>query len=114
MFGNIISFVDMDTEKNSFNNEFDYDRYLDGPVENTRKNQRIERIQAALIAIPCVMFVLLMFLDFRRWEVSILCVLPVSIAVILEFAKDREAQRRYDAYGEWELEMEERLQEYDE
>ena len=103
----IMSLVDMDTVKSGTDHsDFDFDRYV-VPVENLKRNRMIERIQAILFAIPCIMFVLLLFLDFRRWEVSIICILPVAIAVAIDFLKDRKAEKEYNEYQEWLLEMQE-------
>ena len=102
-----MSLVDLDAIKTEANvTDFDFDRYV-VPVENLKRNRIIERIQAILFAIPCIMFILLLFLDFRRWEVSIICILPIAIAVAIDFLKDKEAEKQYNEYQEWLLEMQE-------
>ena len=113
MFSFVMNIVDLGSIKKKNNTEdFDYDKYPE-PVENAKRNIIIERIQTALFAIPCIMFVLLMFLDFRKWEVSIICIAPMIIAICIDFLKDKEAQCRYDDYSSWELELEELQEEYD-
>ena len=51
MFNFVMTIVDLDSIKKKNNTEdFDYDKYPDGPIENTRKNKMIEKFQIILFA----------------------------------------------------------------
>jgi hypothetical protein len=101
-----MSLVDLDSVKVDNNTDFDFDKYSI-PVENLERNKKIERIQTILFSIPCIMFALLIFIDFNMWEVTAIIVIPLIVVAILELLKDKEAQEAYEEYGAWELEREE-------
>ena len=114
MFSFVMSIVDMDTIKKRNNTEdFDYDKYPEGPIENTRKNKMIEKFQIILFAIPCVLLLSLLFIDFHKWEVGIIFVVCGLGFFVLDQFKDKEAERKYEEYASWELELEELQEEYD-
>ena len=114
MFSFVMTIVDLDSIKKRNNTEdFDYDKYPEGPVENSRRNKMIEKFQIILFAIPCVLLFSLLFIDFHKWEVGIIFVVCGLAFFILEQFKDKEAERKYDEYSSWELELEELQDEYD-
>lgn len=108
MINKIMNFVidaaDLGTRDTIMNDEFDNFKY-DTPVENARINKVIEAIQFALIMIPFTMFGAMIFFDFTGVEVTLSILLPVLVIFILEQFKDKEAQKAYDEFSEWELEQ---------
>ena len=108
MLNTIINFTDLDSIKATDNQnvDFDIDKYS-APVENVKRNKMIERAQAVLLSIPCIVLVSLLFIDYRMWEVSALFFIPFIAIFILEQFKDKEAQKAYDEYADWEAELNE-------
>ena len=107
MFDKIIQFADLNAVKKATDDiDFDFDRYTE-PVQNARINILIEKIQAVIFSIPCVFLASLIFVDYRIWETLFVMIVPFIVIFILEQFKDKDAQKAYDEYTEWELEMQE-------
>lgn len=108
MLNTIINFANLDSIKVTDNQDynFDIDKYS-ASVENAKRNKMIERAQAVLLSIPCIMFASLLFIDYRMWEVTALFFIPFIGIFVLEQFKDKEAQKAYDEYADWEAELNE-------
>ena len=107
MFNKIIQFADLNAVKKVTDDiDFDFDRYTE-PVENSKVNILIERIQAVIFSIPCVFLASLIFVDYRIWETLVAMIFPFIVIFVLEQFKDKDAQKAYDEYSEWELELQE-------
>ena len=110
LINSILRFTNLETVQGDTDEYFDMDLYRE-PVENSKRNILIEKIQMGLLAIPFSFWVSMIFLNYYFFEVILFNLLPLAAAWILDMLKDKEIQAAYDKYAEWKLERDEILEE---
>ena len=77
-------------------------------IENSKRNITIEKVQSIFFAIVAIVAGSIIFIDYRTWELVLITGICVTVCFVLERMKDKDSQKAYDEYADWELENLER------
>jgi hypothetical protein len=105
----ILGLVTLGADKKEFDMDFDLNLYH-APVRNSKRNIMIENIQYGVFSIAIFSWLLLIFVDLKAIELTLMNIIPIAIVIVLGMFKDKRAQEAYDKYAEWEEQREEYME----